>query len=77
MKERKCEFEIVAFVDGERREVHCNPDNGCLRKIVWSGIGMEMAAAQLLGRVNSEGVETYVSGDCVKTNTDQFSSRNI
>ena len=64
MNERKCNYTIVAFVDGKRTEIKCKPGYGCLRDFVWSGIGLPTAAAIALGRPNSENIEAYVVGDC-------------
>jgi len=65
MKE-ECKYKIIAFVDGERKDIACNAETGCIRKFVWSGIGVRKAAAILLGRGNTENIEAYVEGKCKK-----------
>ena len=74
MEERKCEFKIVAFVDSETKEIGCDANNFCLRKLVWSGIGVKKAAAIALGLPNSEGVDAYVDGTCSCKSTVYLSS---
>jgi hypothetical protein len=61
--ERKCDFKIVAFVNGKRQDIICNQETGCLSKLAWCGIGVNRAAALVLGR-SVKGVEAYVDGDC-------------
>ena len=62
--EAKCDYKIVAFVNGKRQDLICSQETGCLRKLVWSGIGVTGAAAQVLGKANSVGIEAYVEGNC-------------
>ena len=63
MKEEECKYKIIAFVNGERTDINCTLENGCLKKLVWSGIGINRAAALVLGR-SVKGIEAYVDGDC-------------
>mgnify|MGYP006871754235 CR=1 FL=1 len=60
----KCDYKIVAFVNGKRVDIKCSQETGCLQKLVWSGIGVTDAAAQVLGKANSVGIEAYVEGNC-------------
>jgi hypothetical protein len=65
MKEKKCEYKILAWIDGEKKEIVCDPSMGCLYELVWSGIGVKSAAAQVLD-IEAEKVEkACVSGNCV------------
>lgn len=66
MNERKCEYRIIAFVDGKRIDIECNKETGCLSELVWGGKGVKKAATIALGRPNSEGVEACVEGACFK-----------
>ena len=75
MPERKCDFKIVAFVHGERKEILCNPNHGCLRDFVWSGIGLKTAAAIALGRPNTDGIEAGVKNDCKGQSTSDSPKR--
>ncbi len=63
MVEQKCEYKIVAFVNGKREEILCHPEKGCLRKLIWSGEGLPKAAAEIL-EVDAKGIEGWVEGDC-------------
>ena len=73
MEERKCDFTIVAFIEGKKQEIHCIPEEtGCLRKLVWSGIGVRKAAAKVLGLDETGQIEAYVRGDCDKQINSSF-----
>ena len=65
MDERKCEcgYKIIAFVNGKRQNITCNQKTGCLSKLAWCGIGVNRAAALVLGR-SVKGVEACVEGNC-------------
>lgn len=63
MKEGECKYKIVAFVNGKRQDITCNQETGCLSKLAWCGIGVNRAAALVLGR-SVKGVEACVDGDC-------------
>jgi hypothetical protein len=64
LEEGKCEYQIIALVNGERKEINCNSETRCLKDLVWCGIGVTRAAALLLGR-SVKGVYACVKGNCV------------
>ena len=64
MPERKCDFKLVAFVNGKRTEIECKPEYGCLRDYAWSGIGLKTAAAIALGLRSTDNVDACAEGDC-------------
>ena len=67
--EKRCDYKIVAFVNGKKQEIPCGPSKaGCLRDLVWCGIGVERAAAFMLGR-SAKGIEACASGECVCQNS--------
>lgn len=65
MKEKECNFKIVAFVSGQKLEIYCKPLYGCLRDYVWSGIGLKTAAAMALGLPSTDNVDACVDGNCI------------
>lgn len=66
MKERECNYKIIAFVNGKRKEINCDPEKGCLKELVWSGISLKAAASQMLNISNGSVIEAMVDGDCKK-----------
>ncbi|HHT9138793.1 MAG TPA: hypothetical protein ACFYEK_16305 [Candidatus Wunengus sp. YC60] len=64
MTERECTFKIVAFVNGERKEIKCDPEKGCLKDLVWSGIGVRAAAIKMLDIQGADDIKAMVVGDC-------------
>jgi hypothetical protein len=71
MTERECNYKIVAFVNGERKEIKCDPSKGCLNNLVWSGIGVTGAAAQMLQIEQTEKIEAFVTGSCKKLSSSE------
>lgn len=65
MEERKCDFKIIAFVEGKRIDIECNKETGCLSELVWSGKGVKKAAAILLEHENTVGIEACTEGECL------------
>jgi hypothetical protein len=65
MKEGECHFKIIAFVNGNKLEVPCIPEEtGCLKNLVWCGIGIKAAAAEILGLDYIDITDAAVEGDC-------------
>lgn len=66
MKEKGCDYKIIAFINDKREVISCNPEKGCLRDLVWSGIGLKGTVSQILNISNSNVFEAMVEGDCKK-----------
>ncbi|KKQ91675.1 MAG: hypothetical protein UT58_C0013G0005 [Microgenomates group bacterium GW2011_GWC1_39_7b] len=68
MKERGCGYKIVAYDTGVRKEIPCDPTKGCLRELVWSGIGVRRVAAKMLDKESPSEIEAGVEGICLRIN---------
>lgn len=69
--ENPCGYKILAWVDGKKQEIACDPSKGCLRDLVWSKIGVRGAAAQVLQIPKSSITKAGVDGVCQNPVTSQ------
>lgn len=62
--ERECTYKIVTQIAGKKQELLCDPKNGCLKNLVWSGKGIKQVIKDQLSLTGSPSIEAYVEGNC-------------
>ncbi|HJY98981.1 MAG TPA: hypothetical protein VJ227_04660 [Patescibacteria group bacterium] len=64
MTERTCGYTLVVWIFGERREISCNPEDFCLRELIWSGKGMRGAGSLVLNVPPATITQGKTEGSC-------------